>query len=55
MVVRTCSWPRRVIGVPPAMGESRTVVITGVSRGLGLADVMDTSDAYVTESTSAVL
>src|SRR5271157_370340 len=37
MAVRTCTWPRRVIGVPPAMGEPRTVVITGVSRGLGLA------------------
>ncbi len=37
MAVRTYSWPRIVIGVHPAMGEPRTVVITGASRGLGLA------------------
>ncbi len=37
MAAQTCSWARIVIGVHPVMGESRTVVITGVSRGLGLA------------------
>jgi NAD(P)-dependent dehydrogenase (short-subunit alcohol dehydrogenase family) len=40
MAVRTCSWPRIVIGAHPAMGEPRTIVITGVSRGLGLASAV---------------
>ena len=33
MAVRPCSWPPIAIGVPPAMAEPRTVVITdGLAR-----------------------
>lgn len=37
MAGRTWSWAPRASGVPPAMGEPRSVVITGASRGLGFA------------------